>query len=226
LDESEQRLRAARAQRTAAHFHARRTRRPAYDCAADLAAFIERYDHAWNEQDVDAIMSMHTPDMVFENHTRGMRAEGPAVRELLESTFADSTRPAVPGRRRYVGDDVVVSEWTASAMDPHDRCIEWDGIDVFPFRKRADRPQERLLRFRRSARALERSSHRRERQTLRVHPLRPLPLVASCASHVGWRETPAGRRCECLGEPNREHRIASRSDPLVNARRLPDAGLS
>jgi hypothetical protein len=50
----------------------------------DLAAFIERYDRAWNEQDVDAIISMHTPDMVFENHTRGVRAEGPAVRELLD----------------------------------------------------------------------------------------------------------------------------------------------
>ena len=36
----------------------------------DLAAFIDRYDQAWNDQDVDTIMSMHTPDMVFENHTR------------------------------------------------------------------------------------------------------------------------------------------------------------
>ena len=34
----------------------------------DLAAFIDRYDQAWNDQDVDTIMSMHTPDMVFENH--------------------------------------------------------------------------------------------------------------------------------------------------------------
>ena len=31
----------------------------------DLAAFIDRYDQAWNDQDVDAIMSMHTPDMVL-----------------------------------------------------------------------------------------------------------------------------------------------------------------
>ena len=54
----------------------------------DLEAFIDRYDQAWNDQDVDAIMSMHAPDMVFENHTRGVRVEGAAVRELLESTFA------------------------------------------------------------------------------------------------------------------------------------------
>ena len=100
----------------------------------DLAAFIDRYDQAWNEQDVDTIMSMHTPDMVFENHTRGVRVEGAAVRELLESTFAQQPDMRFSGRRRYVGDDFVVSEWTATATDDQGRRIEWDGIDVFPFR--------------------------------------------------------------------------------------------
>ena len=100
----------------------------------DLVACIERYDQAWNDQDVDAITSMPTLDMVFENHTRGVRVEGPAVRELLESTFADQPGMRFSGRRRYVGDDFVVSEWTASATDDQGRRIEWDGIDVFPFR--------------------------------------------------------------------------------------------
>jgi ketosteroid isomerase-like protein len=72
--------------------------------------------------------------MVFENHTRGVRVEGPAVRELLESTFADQPDMRFSGRRRYVGDDFVVSEWTATATDGDGRRIEWDGIDVFPFR--------------------------------------------------------------------------------------------
>ena len=100
----------------------------------DLAAFIDRYDKAWNDQDVEAIMSMHTHDMVFENHTRGVRAEGVAVRELLESTFADQPDLRCRGRRRYIGDDFVVGEWTATATDAEGRRIEWDGIDVFPFR--------------------------------------------------------------------------------------------
>jgi ketosteroid isomerase-like protein len=100
----------------------------------DLEAFIDRYDQAWNDQDVEAIMSMHTPDMVFENHTRGMRVEGAAVRELLESTFAEQPDLRFRGRRRYVGEDFVVSEWTATATDPEGRAIEWDGVDVFPFR--------------------------------------------------------------------------------------------
>ena len=100
----------------------------------DLAAFIDRYDRAWNDQDVEMIMSMHTPDMVFENHTRGVRVEGEDVRALLESTFAEQPELRFRGRRRYVGDDFVVSEWTATATDGDGRRIEWDGIDVFPFR--------------------------------------------------------------------------------------------
>ena len=100
----------------------------------DLAAFIDRYDQAWNEQDVDAIMSMHASGMVFENHTRGVRAEGEAVRGLLESTFAEQPDLRFRGRRRYVGADFVGSEWPATATDADGRVIEWDGIDVFPFR--------------------------------------------------------------------------------------------
>ena len=38
---------------------------------------------------METILSMHTPDMVFENHTRGVRVEGEVVCELLESTFDD-----------------------------------------------------------------------------------------------------------------------------------------
>ena len=101
----------------------------------DLTAFIDRYDQAWNDQDVDAIMSMHTEDMVFENHTRGVRVEGADVRRLLEATFADQPDMRFRGRRRYVGDDFVVSEWSATATDPEGRKVEWDGIDVFPFRE-------------------------------------------------------------------------------------------
>jgi hypothetical protein len=72
--------------------------------------------------------------MVFENHTRAVRVEGAAVRELLESTFAQQPDMRFRGRRRYIGPDFVVSEWTATATDADGAPIEWDGIDVFPFR--------------------------------------------------------------------------------------------
>ena len=37
------------------------------------------------------------------------------------------------GRRLYVRDGLVVSEWTATATHADGRRLEWDGIDVFPF---------------------------------------------------------------------------------------------
>src|SRR3954469_14298599 len=79
-------------------------------------------------------MSMHAPDMVFENHTRSVLVEGEGVRELLESTFAEQPDLRFRGRRRYVGEDFVVSEGTATTTDGDGRTGEWDGIDVFPFR--------------------------------------------------------------------------------------------
>ena len=80
----------------------------------DLAAFIDRYDQAWNDQDVDTIMSMHTPDMVFENHTRGVRVEGPAVRELLESTFEQQPDMRFSGRAATSA----TTSWSASGPRP------------------------------------------------------------------------------------------------------------
>jgi ketosteroid isomerase-like protein len=102
----------------------------------NLEALIDRYDQAWTEQDVETILSMHAEDMVFCNHTRGGAevAGTDNVRQLLESTFASQPDLRFRGRRRYVADDFVVSEWTATASDDEGNAIEWDGIDVFPFR--------------------------------------------------------------------------------------------
>ncbi|MGB2954074.1 MAG: nuclear transport factor 2 family protein [Gaiellaceae bacterium] len=98
----------------------------------ELERIIERYNDAWNRQDVDEIMSMHAPDMVFENHTAGERAEGEAVREHIAAIFRNTPSLRFTSRRLYVRDDLAVSEWTAHAE--HDgRGIEWDGVDVFPF---------------------------------------------------------------------------------------------
>src|SRR5205823_13174468 len=46
------------------------------DAPAALEEAITRYNDAWNAHDLDAIMAMHAPDMVFENHTAGERAVG------------------------------------------------------------------------------------------------------------------------------------------------------
>jgi ketosteroid isomerase-like protein len=103
------------------------------DAAAELERTIERYNDAWNAHDVDAILAFHAPGMVFENHTAGERVEGDAVGPHLARIFDSWPDLTFSGRRLYVRDGLVVSEWTATATDGDGRRLEWDGVDVFPF---------------------------------------------------------------------------------------------
>ncbi len=113
--------------------------------SADLKAAIDRYNEAWNAHDVDAIMSMHAPGMVFENHTAGERAEGEDVRDHIARIFESWPDLEFSTRRLYVRDDLVVQEWTATATHanemrrgylvapPTGNRLEWVGMDVIPF---------------------------------------------------------------------------------------------
>jgi steroid delta-isomerase-like uncharacterized protein len=115
------------------------------DSPAALEQTIERYNLAWNEHDLDAIMSMHAPDMVFENHTAGESAEGEEVRSHIAAIFDSWPDIAFATRRLYVRDGLVVQEWTATAThvrpmrrgdlvaEPSGKRIEWKGLDVMPF---------------------------------------------------------------------------------------------
>ncbi|MGZ3443561.1 MAG: nuclear transport factor 2 family protein, partial [Polyangia bacterium] len=100
----------------------------------DIAALIDRYDAAWNGQDLDAIASMHDDGIVFHNHTAGERVDGAAaVRDHIGAIFARWPTLRFERRALRVGDDFAVSEWTAHATHPDDgRVLEWDGVDVFP----------------------------------------------------------------------------------------------
>ena len=95
----------------------------------DVRELIERYNSAWNAQDLEAICAMHAPGMVFENHTAGERAEGDAVREHIAGIFAAYPDLRFTTRALRVGDDFAVCEWTARTGNR-----EWDGVDVFPLR--------------------------------------------------------------------------------------------
>jgi steroid delta-isomerase-like uncharacterized protein len=115
------------------------------DSAQSLEEAIGRYNEAWNDHDLDAIMSMHAPDMVFENHTAGEAAQGEAVRDHVGSIFATWPDIRFETRRLYVRDGVVTQEWTATAThtstmrrgdlvaEPSGKTIEWRGVDVIPF---------------------------------------------------------------------------------------------
>jgi steroid delta-isomerase-like uncharacterized protein len=115
------------------------------DAAAELERTIARYNEAWNAHDVDAIMAMHAPDMVFENHTAGETAQGEDVRAHIAAIFAGWPDIRFETRRLYVRDGVVTQEWTATAThtntmrrgdlvaEPTGRTVQWRGIDVIPF---------------------------------------------------------------------------------------------
>lgn len=117
----------------------------AKDSREALQEAIERYNAAWNAHDLDAVISMHAPDMVFENHTAGEAAEGEAVRAHIGSIFATWPDIVFTTRRLYVREGLVVQEWTAAAThvnkmsrgdlvaEPTGNRIEWDGLDVIPF---------------------------------------------------------------------------------------------
>jgi steroid delta-isomerase-like uncharacterized protein len=115
------------------------------DAARSLEEAIGRYNDAWNDHDLDAIMSMHAPDMVFENHTAGESAEGDEVRDHIATIFETWPDIHFETRRLYVREGVVTQEWTASAThsktmrrgelvaEPTGERIEWRGVDVIPY---------------------------------------------------------------------------------------------
>jgi steroid delta-isomerase-like uncharacterized protein len=108
---------------------------PGADSADALRELIDRYNDAWNRQDVDAIVAMHTPDMVFHNHTAGERIEGDAVRGHIAGIFANWPGMRFSSRALYVRDGLVVQEWTATGTHAESgRSATWDGMDILPTR--------------------------------------------------------------------------------------------
>jgi steroid delta-isomerase-like uncharacterized protein len=110
-----------------------------------LQRTIDAYNDAWNAHDVARIGSMHAPDMVFENHTAGERAEGEQALAHIAQIFDSWPDIEFTTRRMYVREDLVVQEWTARAThvkaltrgeivaEPSGKRTEWAGMDVIPF---------------------------------------------------------------------------------------------
>jgi steroid delta-isomerase-like uncharacterized protein len=111
----------------------------------ELQAFIDRYNAAWNDHDVDAIVSMHTEDSVFENHVTGdVNVGREQIGGAIASIFAVFPDLAFETRRAYIRDDLVVQEWTARGthegpmtrsgitLEPTGKKVDYKGMDVIP----------------------------------------------------------------------------------------------
>jgi steroid delta-isomerase-like uncharacterized protein len=115
------------------------------DAPQQLTERIEAYNDAWNAHDLDAILAMHAPGMVFANHTAGESASGEEVRGHIGAIFETWPDIEFSTRRLYVRDGLVVQEWTATAThaktmrrgdleaEPTGKTVTWDGLDVIPF---------------------------------------------------------------------------------------------
>jgi steroid delta-isomerase-like uncharacterized protein len=113
----------------------------------ELQEFIDRYNAAWNDHDVEAIVSMHTDDSVFENHTTGdVNIGKDAIRSAITGIFGVFPDLSFEARSQYLRDDLVVQEWTARGthegamnrsgmtIEPTGRTVEYRGMDIIPIR--------------------------------------------------------------------------------------------
>jgi uncharacterized protein (TIGR02246 family) len=101
--------------------------------ASQVERLIERYNAAWNRQDLDEIASLHSPGIVFHNHTADEAVEGAeAVREHIAGIFSRWPDMSFRARRLYTREDFAACEWTATATASDGRTLEWDGVDLFP----------------------------------------------------------------------------------------------
>jgi ketosteroid isomerase-like protein len=99
---------------------------------------LATYAAAWNRHDLDAIMSMMTPDCIFETSGGpdpcGRRFVGQEpVRAAIAEIFASLPDIRFTAARHFSAGDRGVSEWTMVATRADGGRIEARGCDLFEF---------------------------------------------------------------------------------------------
>ena len=102
---------------------------------------LQTYSDAWNEHDIDKIMSWMTDDCVFETSdgaepwgTRFIGAR--AVRARFIEVWTDLPDVTFHNARHFVSGDRGCSEWTFTGTRGDGARVEVDGCDLFTFRGR------------------------------------------------------------------------------------------
>ena len=162
----------------------------------ELQAFIDRYNAAWGDHDVDAIVAMHTDDSVFENHVTGDVNVGQGrdrardqrhlhglprslVRDAPPVHPREPRRPGVDGAGHAPRQDDPLRD-RGRADRPQGR-LPRDGRDPDPRRPR--RAQGRLLRLDHAAPPARADRHRPDRCGDDPHPARHRRAEPGRASH-------------------------------------------
>lgn len=87
----------------------------------EIEKSLSVWNRAWDEHDLDGVMELFHPDIVFENWTGG-RAEGKgALREAWEPWFTDH------GGFRFVGEDTFIDEAGQKVL--YQWTLEWPSLE-------------------------------------------------------------------------------------------------
>lgn len=110
------------------------------DATAEVTVeFLQAFADAWNDHDVDALMSFMTEDCVFEASAGpelyGARYIGPsAVRTSFSEVWATYPDAHWGNARHFVQGTRGVSEWTFTGTRADGTRVEVQGCDLFTFR--------------------------------------------------------------------------------------------
>lgn len=101
--------------------------------STDIPDLLRCYTDAWHRRDLDAIMSMHTDDTVFQLHDGSAAAAGAdAVREAFQLVLAVYPDLTAAQTAVDVGDEhAVVQSILRSSVGSS--VVEADAVDVFRF---------------------------------------------------------------------------------------------
>ncbi len=99
---------------------------------------LEEYSQAWNDHDIDKIMSFMTVDCIFETgggtEKHGTRHEGAdEVRSRFVDVWTDIPNARFENGHHFVDGDRGCSEWTFTGTTGDGTVIEVDGCDLFTF---------------------------------------------------------------------------------------------
>ena len=104
---------------------------------AGTAEAVDRFNQAFNEHDVDAVMAAMTDDCVFENTSppNGHRYEGQEqVRAAWEEFFAASPDAHFEGEDVIVDGDRCVVQWIYTWTNDDGTASSLRGVDVLRVR--------------------------------------------------------------------------------------------